>query len=319
MNGVPARAGPDLLVVGEVNPDLIVSDSDPAPVFGQVEKLVDEASLTVGSSAAIFACGAARLGLRTSFVGVVGDDVFGRFMLAEMGVRGVDTSGCIVDPTTPTGLSVILARGDDRAILTYPGSIGALKADQVPDRLVREARHLHVSSYYLLRSARADLPALFAAARAAGTSTSFDCNWDPEERWTDGLDDMLAVSDIFFLNAEEARRITGLPDELDAARGLARGRDVTVVVKRGPLGAVAYRGDEMLSVPAATVTPVDTVGAGDSFDAGYVHGWLNGLSPREALGLAVTCGSLSTQARGGTIGQPTLAAARAALRNGAVA
>jgi sugar/nucleoside kinase (ribokinase family) len=132
----------DLLVAGEINPDLILS-GDVEPAFGQVEKLVDSATLVIGSSSAIFACGAARLGLKVAFVGVCGDDLFGRFILDEMVKRGVDVSNVITDPTQQTGLSVILNRGADRAILTHAGCIAALRADQVTDSLLQKARHLH--------------------------------------------------------------------------------------------------------------------------------------------------------------------------------
>src|SRR5438128_8004049 len=121
----------DILVVGEINPDIVIADPDPVPVFGEVERVVQTVTMTVGSSSAIFACGAARLGLRVAFVGVVGDDAFGQFMLNAMQARGIDTHFVIVDPAVRTGLSVILSRGSDRAIITYPGSIAALKAEQV--------------------------------------------------------------------------------------------------------------------------------------------------------------------------------------------
>src|SRR5512137_1500036 len=136
----------DILVAGEINPDLILS-GDVIPEFGQVEKLVDSATLAIGSSSAIFACGAARLGLKVAFIGVCGEDVFGRFMLDEMKKREVDTSNVIVRPDGRTGLSVILNRLFDRAILTFPGLIGALQASDIPDALLRQARHLHVASY----------------------------------------------------------------------------------------------------------------------------------------------------------------------------
>src|SRR5512139_3712744 len=94
----------DILIAGEINPDLILS-GDVMPAFNQTEKLVDSATLTIGSSSAIFACGAARLGLRVAFIGVCGDDIFGRFMLAEMQKRGVDVSNVIVRADGQTGLS----------------------------------------------------------------------------------------------------------------------------------------------------------------------------------------------------------------------
>ena len=80
----------DVLVLGEINPDVVVRATDPTPSFGQVERFVDSIDLVIGSSSAIFACGAARLGLRTAFVGVVGDDPMGRFMLDALRARGVE-------------------------------------------------------------------------------------------------------------------------------------------------------------------------------------------------------------------------------------
>src|SRR5258706_2648767 len=94
----------DIMVVGEINADLILK-GDVTPAFGQVEKLLDDATLTIGSSSAIFACGAARLGLTVAFIGKTGEDKFGRFMLREMQRRGIDTSGVVIDATIETGLS----------------------------------------------------------------------------------------------------------------------------------------------------------------------------------------------------------------------
>src|SRR6185503_12842825 len=155
----------DILVAGEINPDLILT-GDVHPEFGQVEKLVASYTLAVGSSSAIFACGAARLGLRVAFIGVCGDDVFGRFMLDEMQKRNVDVSNVIIRSDGQTGLSVILnqpfdyAQGD-RAILTHLGLIPNLQASDIPDRLLRQARHMHVASYFLQTKLQPDLSALF--------------------------------------------------------------------------------------------------------------------------------------------------------------
>ena len=179
----------DLLVAGEINPDLILT-GDVNPEFGQVEKLLDSASLTVGSSSAIFACGAARLGLKVAFIGVCGDDIFGRFMFDEMQNRGVDVSHVIITKGGQTGLSVLLNRGVDRAILTHPGLIAALRASDIPDVLLQNTRHLHVASYFLQTNLQPDLPALFRRARRLGLTTSLDTNYDPTELWV-GFDELL--------------------------------------------------------------------------------------------------------------------------------
>ncbi|HXU84882.1 MAG TPA: sugar kinase [Verrucomicrobiae bacterium] len=311
----------DILVIGEINPDIVVADADPVPVFGEVERVVGSIVMTVGSSSAIFACGAARLGLRVAFVGVVGDDAFGRFMLDAMAERGVDVTACTVDPTRPTGATVILSSGRDRAILTALGTIGALDVDRVPDALLARSRHLHLSCFYLQETSRARLPGFFAAARARGLSTSFDTNWDPTERWAGGVLDLLRTSDVFLPNEAEATRIAGVADPEAAAHllstGAAGGRadgGPIVVVKRGASGALACRGDDTaVRVSAMPVGPIDTTGAGDSFNAGFLRAWLNGGDIPESLEFAAACGALSTRRYGGVDGQPTFAEATAAV------
>lgn len=302
----------DLFVVGEINPDLILRDPDIAPAFGQAEKLVEEATLTIGSSSVIMACGAARLGLRVAFCGLVGDDIFGRFMLESMRERGVDTSACVIDPRgRPTGLSVILAYpGGDRAILTHPGNIADMTIDQIDRSLLARARHLHVSSYFLLDGLRPDLPGLFLAARQMGLTTSLDTNFDPSGEWQIGK--MLDYCDIFLPNETEALAISGAPDLLSALDALSR-RVGTVAIKLGADGAVARRRGEEVRARPLPVTVVDAVGAGDSFDAGFIYGALDGRPLTESLRLGLACGSLSVTAAGGTAAQPTLEEALAAI------
>jgi sugar/nucleoside kinase (ribokinase family) len=293
----------DILVAGELNPDLILG-GDVAPVFGQAEKLVDSADLTVGSSSAIFACGAARLGLKVAFVGVCGADLFGRFMLDELSRRGVDVSGVIVDPALQTGLSVILNQGNDRAILTHLGAIDHLKAEQVSDALLIRSRHLHVASYFLQTALQPGLPDLFRRAHNLDLTTSLDTNWDPSGEWY-GFDDLLRLADVFLPNENEALALTGAAT-VEAAVGVLGRKCGLVAVKLGARGALGCRGDEVVRVEALPAEVVDTVGAGDSFDAGFLSGWLNGWSLERVLRLGAVCGSLSTRAAGGTSAQPTL-------------
>lgn len=302
----------DVLVLGDANPDLVLRGRELEPSFGQRERLVEEARLTVGGSGAIFACGAARLGLRVSFVGVVGDDPFGRFMLDELAARGVNTRGCILKSDRPTGVSVILSRREDRAILTAKGTVGDLRGRLVDRDLLRGAGHVHVSHYFLQTALQPDLPALFREAHAAGATTSVDPNWDPSERWDGGLLSLLSETDYFFPNSEEARHITGAED-VDAAAAALAERTSVVVMKFGQGGGLAMRGDEVVRSEAVPAAVVDTTGAGDSFDAGFLAGRLAGWSLDRSLALAVACGSLSTRAVGGTGAQPTMDEALAAV------
>lgn len=301
----------DVLVAGEINPDLILT-GNVNPEFGQVEKLVASYTLAVGSSSAIFACGAARLGLRVAFIGLCGDDAFGRFMLDEMQKRNVDVSNVITRTDGQTGLSVILNNKADRAILTHSGLIADLQASDIPDSLLRRTRHLHVASYFLQTKLQPDLPALFQRAHSFGLTTSLDTNYDPSEKWI-GFDKLLSATDIFLPNKTEALSITRSDDIESAAKQLAN-KSKIVAIKLGADGAALQTKDKTIFVPSIPVNIIDTIGAGDSFDAGFLYGYLNDWDLEKSLQLAAVCGALSTQASGGTAAQPTLDEALAFLR-----
>lgn len=303
----------DILVVGELNADLILR-GDVTPEFGQVEKLLDDATLAVGSSSAIFACGAAQLGLKVAFMGKVGDDEFGRFMLNSMAKRGVNVSAVVVDSAIKTGLTVILSRGADRAMLTYlGGSIGSLRRSDVADSLLQQARHLHMGSYYLQGELCAETPALFQRAHKLGLTTSLDTNYDPTEQWQGGVADVLPHTDIFLPNEIELTRIGGSDEFATALQNLGR-FGAKVIAKLGARGAMTIENGNVLTAPALKVDVVDTTGAGDTFDAGFLYGWLNGWEMQQSMRLGCVCGSLSAKVAGGVNGQPTLEEAMGRMR-----
>jgi len=294
----------DLLILGDANPDLVLTGGvDPS--FGQAERLVDAARLTIGGSGAIVATGASRLGLRVGFCGVVGDDPFGRFLRDELERVDVDVGGLVVDPDRPTGVSVVLARPNDRAILTHAGTIADLRTDLIDPARLELARHVHVSSFFLQKSLAPELPALFGRVRAGGATTSVDPNWDPSERWDGGLRDLLGHTDVFLPNATEASRIAGIDELDDAVLALAE-RAGVVVTKDGADGALAAHGERLVRAAAPTIDALDTTGAGDAFDAGYLASMLAGDPLERSLAIANACGALSTRAVGGVDAQPTM-------------
>ena len=308
----------DLLVLGDANPDLVLRGDDVVPAFGQAERLVDEARLTVGGSGAIMACGAARLGLSVAFVGVVGDDLFGSYMRDQLAARGVDVGGLVIDAHRPTGLTVVLATSDDRAMLTSPGTIGHLRASLIDPGLLRAARHVHVSSYFLQTGLAPGLPGAFADARAAGATTSLDPNWDPSGEWDGGLGALLPAIDVLLPNETEAMSLAHTSD-LDAAITALRSRGPLVAVKAGDRGAIAAGPGERVRAAAVSVDSVDVTGAGDSFDAGFITAMLAGEPLDRCLALANVCGALSTRAVGGVDAQPTMHEALDVLTRGSVA
>jgi sugar/nucleoside kinase (ribokinase family) len=293
----------DLLVLGDANPDVVVGPVNQPLSFGQRERLVPTGSLCLGGSAAIMACGAARLGLKVAFAGRIGDDPAGTFVRSALEERGVDTSALVVDPDLPTPLTTVLTSGSDRAILTASGCLTATSSNDVPRALLRSVRHVHAASFYLMPGLAAGLAELFKEARSAKATTSLNTNDDPADRWERVmLDPVLKVTDYLLPNAAEAHALTGHPVLADAAGILAR-RGPVVVVKNGADGALAHDGVSMLTAPALAVEPVDTVGAGDSFDAGFITAVLRRTGRARALAIAAACGSLSTRAAGGTAAQ----------------
>lgn len=297
----------DLLVIGDANPDVVVGPLDGPLAFGQREQLVPTGTLTVGGSGAIVACGAARLGLNVAFAGRVGDDDAGRYMRDQLDAHGVNTEALRLDPRRPTPMTVVLTRGDDRAIITAPGTLTATTADDVPAALLGAARHVHAASYFLMPQLAVALPDLLRTARRHGASTSLDTNDDPAGRWeASGLDAVLAHTDFLLPNATEARRLARLDtdDPAEAAARLALRGPVTAV-KNGADGALCHDGERLFTTRGIRVQPIDAVGAGDSFDAGFIAALLDKRPLPEALRFAAVCGALSTRAHGGTTAQPT--------------
>jgi ribokinase len=298
-----------VLVAGDANVDLVLR-GDVVPRFGQAEQLLDSADLTLGSSAGIVAHGLARLGIPTSLAATIGDDEFGRLTCGWLSEAGVDVSRLRVHPTLPTGLSVILSAPTDRSILTLLGSIPTLTGDAVL-AAVAGVSHVHFASYFLLPGLATELPSVLRSLRSRGITTSLDTNWDPAEQWA-GLVNVLPLVDILLPNLEELRAIagaitvTGGSDE-DLARGLAA-LGPRVVVKAGREGGWSVAADSpVVRAPGLVLDTIDTTGAGDSFDAGYLAAVASGVQD-EAVRLrwATVAGSLSTRAAGGTPAQATM-------------
>ncbi len=307
----------DVLGVGELNLDLVLTGLRTLPVPGR-EVLADGFRVALGSSTAICVAGLSRLGLRTGLRARVGKDRFGEQAAEFLAQYGIDASLLLVDPTRPTGVTAALSHGGDRALVTCLGTIDALEADDVPDALLAEARHVHVGSFFLQSRLRPGLAALFQRARALGCTTSLDAGWDDTGVWDYGILDVLAETDAFLPNEGEAKAITGLDDAAAAADALARHCRVAVV-KCGADGAVASAGGRTIRRGAfAGVVPVDTTGAGDSFDAGFLYGLLEGRDLDSCLAFGNACGAIRVARRGGAADFASREEALALVRTGEV-
>ena len=289
----------DITIAGELNLDLILYGL-PEQLPPERELLADRMMLTLGSSSAIVGHNLAAMGSRVGFQSRIGHDPLGQIALERLKQGGVDVSRVrrTTGPTT-TGLTVILHHAAWRNILTYPGTISELSWDDLDLDYLADARHFHFSSYYLQLSLRPHVPELFRRLKDKGLTISLDTNDDPAGQWQGGLSGVLPYVDIFLPNSREACKAAGT-DDLEAAIRKLSSQVPLVVVKLGPDGALAQRGSERVLSPARRVTPVDSVGAGDSFDAGFLHQYVRGADLPTCLKSGNLAGALSTTRPGGT-------------------
>jgi len=289
----------DVTIAGEINLDLILYGL-PEEMPLERELLATDFRLTLGSSSAIVAHNLAALGASVGFITRLGDDPLGAIALERLGEKGVDLSRVKqVSGGTSTGVTILLAHEGKRHVLTYPGTMFEMTAEDLDLDYLASARHFHLSSLFLHKALQPDLPAIFRELKTRGLSLSLDTNDDPDGRWGPPLDELLGLTDIFLPNDDEACRITGKPDAESAIEVLA-GRVPLVAVKCGKRGALVQQGGKRWEVPAEPVTPVDTVGAGDSFNAGFLAAWLRGESVEACAAFANRSAALSTLRSGGT-------------------
>jgi sugar/nucleoside kinase (ribokinase family) len=289
----------DVTIAGETNLDLILYGL-PEQMPVERELLATDFRMTLGSSSAILAHNLAALGASVGFITRLGEDALGNLALARLTEKEVDLS-CVkrVAGGTSTGVTVLLHHGATRHILTYPGTMFEMSASDLNMDYLASARHFHLSSLFLHKALQPDLPRIFRELKAAGLSLSLDTNDDPEDRWEGGLDELLGIVDVFLPNEDEARRITGASDAESAAAALAK-RVPVVVVKCGKRGALVRSKEQQCVVPTEPVTPVDTIGAGDSFNAGFLFAYLRGEPLSACAAFGNRTAALSTQSWGGT-------------------
>jgi ribokinase len=291
----------DVLAVSDMCVDLVLS-GNVRPQFHQVEQLIDSYSLEMGGSANIFVSQFAKLGGRSGLLGYVGADGFGKFLEEKLRQIGVDVSNVRGDSGLKTGISAILAEPGDRSILTYLGTIDAVRPEELTGILLAGCRHWHIASFFLLTRLRSCWPDWLRNCRRHGVTTSLDTNWDPEDRW-EGVSDLLPLVDVFLPNEAEAKAIAGESDVRRAGAKLAE-LGPMVVVKCGAEGSLAFHQGQTWERAADTPgNVVDAVGAGDNFDAGFLFSWLRGQTVEAGLALGSRCAVSSLAAAGGIAAQ----------------
>jgi sugar/nucleoside kinase (ribokinase family) len=289
-----------VVALGDTNIDMSMVGGQ-EPKMGQ-EILVKNMVVSPAGSTGYFAFAISRLGDECRFVGRVGGDYFGRLIVDEMKSFGISTTYVKVDPDVSTGVTIsIVSDSGERALVSYLGPTELLSIGDIDERALRGARHLHIGGFSLLKALHDSVPQILMRAHKTGITTSLDTGWDPVGQWD--VAEALQWVDIFFPNEEEASAITDEKNVLRAAAKLLAKGPSAVVVKRGPLGCTVVTREQNIDVPAFKVKPIDTTGAGDAFNAGFVYSYLRGKSLQECAEYGNAAGALKTL-RSGCRGLP---------------
>jgi sugar/nucleoside kinase (ribokinase family) len=288
---VEIALGFSVLAVGDANVDIVLTGLKAIPQAEQ-DTLAQGFEILIGGQACTFARALSRLGVRVAFVGKVGEDAYGRKVIAQLHQDGVDTSGVIQDPGLQTGVTVVLSTGSERAFATYLGSISELRRTDIRSSQMQSANHIHVGSYFLQTNLQPELANLFREAHESGMSTSLDPGWNSFGKWEKDIFEVLNLVDVFLPNEVEAAYITqtATPEEaLDVLGEYAQ----SVVIKRGSKGCLAKNKKRVVTSPAFDVPVVDTTSAGDIFNAGFIYAFLNKWELDSAARFANACGAIA--------------------------
>ncbi len=289
----------DVIVVGELNVDLILNNIDSFPEMGK-EKIAKNMTLTLGSSSAIFASNLSSLGANVAFLGKIGNDSFGDLVIESLMSKNVNVDLIIRDNNSNTGVTVVLNYKEDRAMVTYQGAMNELTIDDISKETLSLAKHLHFSSYYLQPGIKKDISKLLKMAKDSGLSTSFDMQWDPDEKWDLNYEETLPLVDVFLPNEQELKYLTK-NENIDEALDVLSQFSKEVIVKMGNKGSLLFnKGKKNLKNAFFNNEVVDAIGAGDSFNAGFIFKYINGESLEKCQEFGNLMGAVNTTAAGGT-------------------
>ena len=291
----------DVIAIGELNVDLLLNRIEGFPEIGK-EKFAGDMLLTLGSSTAIFAANSAALGVRTGFAGMIGRDMFGELVKRSLREKGVDTRFVIESDACATGATIVMNYGEDRANLTYQGAMDRMRFADIDKDLFTLTRHIHLSSIFMQSGLMQDLGELLRHARSQGVTVSLDTQWDPAETWNFDYRTLLPLVDVFLPNEKELMGLTHRATVDEAIREVAPCLGNAAVVKCGSRGSLLVRRDGSVHALEACLNRhvVAAIGAGDSFNAGFVRCFVQGRPLEECQRMGNLIGAVSTTAAGGT-------------------
>ena len=259
----------DIAAIGELNVDIILNGIESEPEIGK-EKFAKEMTVTLGSSTAIFAANAAALGSKVCFVGMIGKDIFGTLVRSSLEAKGVDTR-YLIEGATPTGATICMSYGEDRANLTYQGAMDVMGFQDIDPSVFENTRHIHLSSLFMQSALLRDIHQVLDQAERHGVTVSLDTQWDPVEKWALDYTTVLPKVDLFLPNETELQALTGTSTLDDAVSAVLPYLKNAMLVKCGSKGSLLVRKDGSRKQLDAFLNKevVDAIGAGDSFNSGF--------------------------------------------------
>ncbi|HCO68490.1 MAG TPA: carbohydrate kinase family protein [Dysgonomonas sp.] len=290
----------DIIAIGELNADIILNGIDGMPVIGK-EIFAKDMLVTLGSSTAIFAANAAALGMKVAIVGMIGKDILGGLVRKELNAKGVDTSMLIEHPSIPTGATIVMSYDEDRANVTFQGTMDVMTLEDIDPGIFKRARHIHVSSIFMQSGIKKDLKRIYELARQNGATTSLDTQWDPVEKWDFDYKELLPLISVFLPNETELCCMTG-SNGIQEAINRIRPYMNTCVIKQGSRGSLLIDKDGTINPLPAYINQnvTDSIGAGDSFNSGFIARYIKGAPLPDCQDFGNLAGALNTTSAGGT-------------------
>jgi len=295
----------DVMVVGDLFVELVMSGFASWPPRVGEELFAERFCREIGGGAAITASGLAKLGTQVGVVGVVGE-TDGQWLIERLEASGVNTSAIQRSPREPTAITVSISSATDRTFLTYMGAnreLPAMFQEGASRQEFAKARHVHLAC----APDPAHVIDLFRTLAVQGCSLSADVGWHPDWLSDTRCHEALRHTNIFFPNEREATLMTGESEPGKVLTTFQKMGLRKVALKLGTSGAALLYDEKIMFCDPISVVSVDTTGAGDCFDAGFLYAWLRGEDPQSCLKTGVLCGALSTRRLGGIAGFPTLA------------
>jgi sugar/nucleoside kinase (ribokinase family) len=291
-----------VLSLGRIYCDFVFTGLAGMPRLGR-EVFAEDLTLALGGGAFITAAHIAAHGRKSALLARYGTDPLSSSLESQLAVAGLDLR--FLDRHVMAGpqVTAVMVSGGERAFLSRRA--GNAEPATLPLALDwPEATHLHIAEFATL----AEIPGLVARAKAKGLTVSLDPSWDETLIHAPDFLDRCAGVDIFLPNAGEASAVTRHADPHSAIAALAAHFPV-VALKRGPEGALLATGGAIHTMAAPKVKVLDTTGAGDAFNAGFLDAWLDGHPAETCLAQAIASGSASVQALGGTTSLTNIARA----------